>query len=300
MHRVGVLTLRSSGWPPATAYLISLGSMFYTDDFMWEVLNIRSLPTSLYHYTSIDTLEAILKTRSLKFTRLDKVNDPEEANALDIEKAASLVFVSCWSAQARESIMMWKMYGGNARGVRIAMPHNPFLGRDRPKVFEKGGAQQIISARLEITRSNGGEKMTTSCISGPNKIYYTDDPKFREVKCLEEEMGEITLQLHDLGMVKNSYWAQEEEWRYKVLATMQEAKIFAKPELDSLGLNLSKSPVKQNSLFVPIDKSTFGEIEVVLGPLATSDDECRVRGILAALAPKVTLTRSAINMRATA
>lgn len=56
---------------------------FYTDDFMWEVLKIRALPGRLCQFTCVDSLEKILSTRTMKFSRLDRVNDPEEAGAAD-------------------------------------------------------------------------------------------------------------------------------------------------------------------------------------------------------------------------
>lgn len=32
----------------------------------------------IFHYTSIETLALILKNRTIRFSRLDKVDDPEE------------------------------------------------------------------------------------------------------------------------------------------------------------------------------------------------------------------------------
>ena len=57
-------------------------------------------------------------------------------------------------------------------------------------------------------------------VIGPNKIYYTDGPKFRNGACLKHDGIQWTVQLHDLGMVKNTFWAFEEEWRYKTLAAI--------------------------------------------------------------------------------
>jgi hypothetical protein len=103
--------------------------VFYTDDFMYDVMGIAELPTELYQYTSIDSLDKILESSTLRFSRLDKVNDPEEAIASDLPFASSSVFVSCWSSEEKESIPMWSMYGSRFGGVRIRLPTNMFTGR---------------------------------------------------------------------------------------------------------------------------------------------------------------------------
>lgn len=75
-----------------------------------------------FHYTSIDSLALILKNRTLRFTRLDRVDDLEEArveqNRYDLSK---FIFVSCWTENGEESIPLWKMYSGGAGGVRIGV-----------------------------------------------------------------------------------------------------------------------------------------------------------------------------------
>ena len=67
----------------------------------------------LYHYTNLKTLALILKHRTLRFNRLDKVDDLEEnvkSNGLNL---GQYIFVSCWTEDAEESIPLWRMYGSN-------------------------------------------------------------------------------------------------------------------------------------------------------------------------------------------
>ncbi len=76
----------------------------------------------IYHYTSIETLALILDTKKIRFTRLDLVNDPEEAlneENIDIRKN---IMVSCWTKESEENIPMWHMYTNkNGSGVRIGV-----------------------------------------------------------------------------------------------------------------------------------------------------------------------------------
>lgn len=271
--------------------------MFYTDDFMWEVMSIEKLPDVLYHYTSIETLALILANKTLRFTRLDGVNDPEEASASDLPNAATLVFASCWTAEERESLAMWRMYSPQMQGVRIALPNNPFVGRHEPTIFDKGGAMQPIDAEIEIRRRNNGFGIVSRYVTGPNKIYYTDDDSFRNGPCFMWEGDRWTIQLHDLGMVKNTYWEFEQEWRYKILATVSEA-VLNEPNINSHpSLDLAKYPVIESTVDVPLDNECVQEVDVVLGPCVTDAQELIVRSLLDSHAPNGMVTRSDIKVR---
>lgn len=271
--------------------------MFYTDDFMWDVMGITALPDVLYHYTSIDTLALILANRTLRFSRLDAVNDPEEASSCDLGGASTLVFASCWTAQERESLAMWRMYTPDMQGLRIALPNNPFSGRHKPIIFEKGGAMQRIDGEININRENGGHGIRSYSITGPNKIYYTDDKSYRNGPCLVDEGDRWTVQLHDLGMVKNLYWAFEEEWRYKILASFSEAILSEPRPASHPALDLIAFPVRETAVFAPLDPQCLQSMEVLLGPCVTAGQELAVKALLSAYAPAATLKKSAIQVR---
>lgn len=79
------------------------------------------MQTIIHHYTNIETLSLILKNRTLRFNRLDRVDDPEESNF--ISNGVNLgpyTFVSCWTEAKEESIPMWKMYTKGKWGVRLS------------------------------------------------------------------------------------------------------------------------------------------------------------------------------------
>lgn len=271
-------------------------AMFYTDDFMMDVMGIRALPETLFHYTSIEALAQILASRSLRFSRLDSVNDPEEALACDLPQASTLVFASCWTAQERESLAMWRMYTPDMQGVRIQLPNNPFRGRHRPEVFSKGGWAQLTDDLLRITRKGGGE-MNTRSIVGPNKIFYTDDFKYRNVQCLLNQGDSWTLQLYDLGMVKNTHWAFEEEWRYTVLANTREMVCSGASSPSHPWINLEDYPVATEALFVSLDPTSLESMEVLLGPCVTDGQKVMVEALITKYAPNAVVRRSEIKVR---
>lgn len=76
----------------------------------------------LYHYTSIENLALILKNQTIRFTRLDCVDDVEESAVYEnTVPMAKYTFVSCWTENEEESIPLWNMYTPQMRGVRIKM-----------------------------------------------------------------------------------------------------------------------------------------------------------------------------------
>lgn len=275
-----------------------LGSMFYTDKFLREVLGIKEIPGTLYHYTSIETLALILRNRTIRFSRLDGLNDPEEANAEDLPLAATLVFASCWTAQARESLAMWKMYTPDMQGVRIRLPSNPFVGRHAPDLMGKGGVIQKIDGRILVTRDAPAHGIVSYYVTGPNKIYYTDDKVYRNLQCVSRNETESRVELHGLGMVKNTYWSFEEEWRYTILGTFCERLLPSGTSiLDDPSFDLRRYPVKETALYIPLDSTSLNAVDILLGPRVSEAQELIVQALLDKYTSAFTLERSSINVR---
>lgn len=260
-------------------------------------MGIESLPHFLYQYTSLDNLEKILESRTLRFSRLDKVNDPEEAAASDLPFAASSVFVSCWSSDETESIPMWSMYGRDFQGVRFRLPANMFLGRQTPMVLEKGGAITIVDTEWTISRAEPAMRTTGRSIIGPNKIYYSDDPTFRNKQIVRRLDGRADFYPYDLGMVKGTYWAYEEEWRFKIAALPFEMQFPDDRFFNDVTLDLSKYPVLDDYLSVPLDPSALDELEVTIGSKADDKVVQAVESVLSVNAPSATIVRSNVPIR---
>lgn len=81
----------------------------------------------IHQYTSTDSLALILKNKTIKFSRLDGMDDIEEEalSSLGI-RLGGFVFASCWTYGEKESIPLWKMYTPFSQGVRITMDSDMF------------------------------------------------------------------------------------------------------------------------------------------------------------------------------
>jgi hypothetical protein len=69
-------------------------------------------------------------------SRLDGVNDPDEARASDLMDAQTMVFASCWTAQARESLAIW--HSALCVGLDYFFQTSPAVSRSTLNVASDG------------------------------------------------------------------------------------------------------------------------------------------------------------------
>jgi Protein of unknown function (DUF2971) len=272
------------------------GNTIYTDDFMWEEMQIYELPKYLYHYTSLETAALILKYNTLRFSRLDKVNDMNEATSLNLPYANTAVFTSSWTSHYNESIPMWRMYTRDMDGVRIKLPVNMFKGRENPRVFDKGGASIIHGETIAIDREGLGCSFRTTKLQGPNKIHYSNEEKYLHSNVLSNVDDHIRINLYDLGMFKQKCWEYEQEWRFKILAFPDEVYL-PNDELTIDILNLEKFPIKTTYIDVPLESDIFNEAEFTLGPKSTEAQYILLESLVKKYSPQATINRSNLQIR---
>jgi len=76
----------------------------------------------IYHYTSNDTFKKIITNKTIRFTRIDKVDDKEESMYYENkELSRTIPYISCWTKNSEEKSKMWEIYGDNYGGVRIGL-----------------------------------------------------------------------------------------------------------------------------------------------------------------------------------
>ena len=75
--------------------------------------------TWLCQYTNIESLYKIISNKTIRFTRVDKVNDISEKDLLEIDNLYLRTYISCFSYDSKESIPLWSIYTKRGSGVRI-------------------------------------------------------------------------------------------------------------------------------------------------------------------------------------
>ncbi|WHX46116.1 DUF2971 domain-containing protein [Bacillus pumilus] len=272
------------------------GNTIYTDDFMWNEMKIYELPKYLYHYTSLETVALILKNMTLRFNRLDKVNDLNEASSYNLPHSNTLVFASSWTEHSEESIPMWRLYTRDMDGVRIKLPINMFKGRSSPNVFEKGGATLSLEEAIIINREGLDYNINTRVIQGPNKIYYSDEEKHLRSNVIMNYDDNVKISLYDLGMFKQKCWEYEQEWRFKLLGFTHESHLPNDSFTKDI-LNLGKYPIKNTFIDVPLEPSVFNEAEFTIGPKSTEAHFLLLEGLIEKYSPHATINRSSLQLR---
>lgn len=172
----------------------------------------------IHHYTNIQSLECILKNRTLRFTRLDKLDDAQEAELVSRKYWAQYLFVSSWSKLGNESQAMWHSYAGY-NGVRIGLPEHPFpeyeLTTKRElnhfingKIISPLPFEQIYNENWLVINSPYHKQFF-----GLDVRYY-DNPEDHIRPVIQDEEGGILFNYNDLALSKSNVWKHQEEFRY--------------------------------------------------------------------------------------
>lgn len=188
-------------------------------------------PSVLYHYASLDTLALILHNRTIRFSRLDKVDDPQEQRSADSQNLGKMKLVSCWTSTDEESIPMWREYAGAECGVRIQMKSYPFkqysvstesLGALSSEVVLNalGGSFDGLHLPLEdFWDRNYYFFETPHKIEMLHEVEYTNDESLLFPKVIKLfENGGLVADLNALGVHKTTAWSYQKEWRYILTA----------------------------------------------------------------------------------
>lgn len=184
-------------------------------------------PAALYHYTSLETLALILRYRTIRFSRLDMVDDPQEQRSADSQNLGKMKLVSCWTSSDEESIPMWREYAGAECGVRIQMKSYPFkqysvstesLGRlsSEAVLNTPGGSYYGLHLPLdEFWDKKFHFREMAGSVEMLRKVQYTDDKSLLFPKVIRNcENGWIEADLNALGIHKATAWSYQNEWRY--------------------------------------------------------------------------------------
>lgn len=219
--------------------------------------------TILFHYTSADTLERILRNKNLRFNRIDKVNDRLEHRLFQDAELCRLVFVSCFSIDKMESIPMWDIYGKNSDGLRIAFE------LDKPgfvqNMIDKQG-DTITSPEYELYmygKANAPNMDWTYTICMKDIIYDISAQERNPIRYVSGDT--VIFNLTPMAAIKRKEWQYEHECR--MITTLRTARDNVEaPNIDSI--------------FVPITFEHIKSLTITFNPWMGDDVKCKVRNIV--------------------
>lgn len=261
----------------------------------------------IHHYTNIESLALILKNKTIRFNRLDKVDDLEESsiesNGLNYTKN---IFVSCWTEIDEESIPLWIMYGGGSRGVRITLEKEMF------QEYEVGGEGTSIIHPIHMSKDS--YFVVPISQNDPykegdfyRKIIYVDNV-YEEVKDAikvenvkdngSERIVNSVIDTLRLAKYKHKRWSFQNEHRF-VLQIFPFNPYIANYQSENLGKELGKlyadNAKRLNYFDLELKQEVIDSMEITLSPSATEGERVIIKALVDSFAPKAIVHESSLG-----
>jgi len=213
----------------------------------------------LYQYTNIEALLKIVSSMSLRFSRIDLVNDPLEKKPLLQADIYKRTFIACFNNSETESIPLWSMYTQRGQGVRIGF------------FFKENNIQDhIMDAKKPLLDPDKNSIKWIDPLDGQigRDIYikifdvaYTDEAY--KMGCVSKNGDELEVTPDDIGLFKSTIWQYESETRLRLYFVN-----------DSIDKN------DYNYIFVPLDYSGIDHLEIRFDPWMSEEmKECLRLGL---------------------
>ena len=189
----------------------------------------------------MESVLAILRNKTIRFANLDSLNDLNEGCCGEYAHLKKCVYISSWSADERESIPMWSLYGKKGdlldEGVRIKVPANLFSSDENGALNENLSLQKVLNNWNVVTEVKTKEiewgddvknklndvdlnnyRLTKKEVVGPIKVDYLPFANYvkRYSHYLQPDIYEGLLSFNpkEIGYQKVDDWAFENEYRF--------------------------------------------------------------------------------------
>ena len=253
----------------------------------------------LYHYTTIDTLAHIMNNRSLKFNRLDQLDDITESEPFADYNPLQYIFSCSFTYDPLESIPLWKMYANMDTGIRIefdsdrlfkpvltvlkAPVHSHEQHEFPPFLYTAVKSEDILNDDYMLMYWNLPEEDSLcSCIK-LKKIEYIDNFKEKyksqlEINDVKNSDGSISRSLSyiptNFGFYKSCYWQFQKEIRGLIYAAP-----FPKDQNAMSDIASGKRELRTKYILVPISKFSLDNLHITLAPKATESSRLIVESL---------------------
>ncbi len=248
--------------------------------------NIQEVPAELYHYTNLESLALILKNKTIRFSPLSKLDDPQEQETSDIPNFGQYFYTSCWTDSNVESIPMWNMYASLGSGVRIALPYFPFerWGNERLNITRPQCITNQPNGRLSVRELKTGIEIQSLGVISAFRVIYTDNAEQLKPPITDQATGRFFINKTSMGRYKNKYWEFQTEWRYLIDATDWCSHNTERPDLEfierrraMLNGDITNVP---NFIDLPLDTTLFERMTVTLSPKMSAGNQLLAEALL--------------------
>lgn len=268
----------------------------------------------LYHYASLDTLALILHNRTIRFSRLDKVDDPQEQRSADSQNLGKMKLVSCWTSSDEESIPMWREYAGAECGVRIQMKSYPFKQYSvSNESLNKLSSDAVLNALggsfdgLHLPLEDFWDKNyhffeTARDREILHEVEYTNDESLLFPKVINAfGNGGLVADLNALGVHETTAWSYQKEWRYILTAVPIGIDSVINVRLDQI-LRANDVMLDKCDPGIPpyydltISDEAFSSMKIVSSPKMTPGNRVILNTLIEKYAPGIEVAESSIEL----
>lgn len=271
-------------------------------------------PAVLYHYASLDTLALILHNRTIRFSRLDKVDDPQEQRSADSQNLGKMKLVSCWTSSDEESIPMWREYAGAECGVRIQMKSHPFkrysVSTESLSKLSSDAVLNTLGGKfdgLQLPLEDFWDKNyhffeTARDREILHEVEYTNDESLLFPKVINTfGNGGLVADLNALGVHKTTAWSYQKEWRYILTAVPIGIDSVINGRLDQIvranDVILDKcDPGIPPYYDLVISDEAFSSMKIVSSPKMTPGNRVILDALVEKYAPGIEVAESSIEL----
>lgn len=258
----------------------------------------------IYQYTNIEALAYILKNRTIRFNRLDKVDDIEEGSLESLGvQFCKYVFVSCWTESEEESIPLWKMYGGDKGGVKIGLEQQMF----QEYLIDNNSLNRLNVTGSILSKIPPRDMLSAGYFFMPFTDY-NNDMFYRHINYVDDvsiytkdaitlsnikgDRGDLKLSTKPFGYYKHKRWAFQNESRF-VLYALPMNPLFegGNAEISSLVMQsiLGNKQLPFEDYYMHLKEDVINHIEITLSPSATDAQRIIVDSLVAKYAPFATI-----------
>lgn len=234
----------------------------------------------LYHYTTIDSLAHILKSRSIKFNRLDQLDDLSESEEFGSFNPLKYTFSSSFTWDDRENIALWKMYANMERGVRLEfdstcifnpkltdLPPHSITGDMIPKsIITSLKSTDIVNRDFLLIYWGPADTHNLGRGIYLKNVEYNDNIKeiYKSLTKINPSDGSLYCNVWEFGFYKTKYWEFQKEVRLLIYTIPN-----CHSESDFNQLVSNNRVLETTSIFVPLSDFALENLHIVLSPKAT-------------------------------
>lgn len=257
----------------------------------------------LYHYTNLETLKLILENKTFRLSSLNRMDDLEEGETADFQKLGRFIYISSWTNNPNESLLLWN-YSKGQNGVRLRM---------KPHIFK----EEMVDDKVTIHGMNVhiNHILNTGLLDMMMEENISFMPSTAELirvtytnleRLLKPTVyrvfpgGNFEVRTENLGIFKRVEWQEQQEWRYRLNSwplSLSEMNLFYQPEGPEILLNRIKTRNDLGYIDLQLKDGVFDDFEILCSPYMSDESKLELKELLAQHAPSTIIKSSGMQMR---